>query len=174
MYKTIMAVDPGIAFIGVAWASDDGSIRSTTLAAGKMLGFKKLLDLVVRLHHLSKAIQPDVIVFEDYGFSGKFFNVGIAEFMGVVKQRFTELPIKEKVLYSFLAPTTVKKIAAGNGRAKKTEVGKALKAQGFNLTGKSVHEVDALAVLLTYLRYEKGEVEQEISRKIRGRTHEEF
>lgn len=175
MEKVIMAVDPGIEYLGVAWSLEDGSIRSTTLVTRGLIGFKKILKLADLLLLLAKRIQPDIIVFEDYGFGGKFFNVVVAEFIGVVKQRFTESLVKDGVVYSFLAPTTVKKLVTNKGRLKgKSPIRTALKELGFVVEGKTVHELDALAVLVAYLKYEKGEVDEQTSRKIRGRTYKEF
>ena len=130
-----------------------------------MTPFAELVDLFLGKVYVEKPVN---IVFEDYGFGGKFFNTEVAEWVGAVKHQLKVRNIKCSV--TFLAPNTVKKIVTGSGKAKDSEIKKAVENLFGDIVG-TKHEIDALAIYHVFSLYLNGKLPKEVMRKIRGRTY---
>jgi Holliday junction resolvasome RuvABC endonuclease subunit len=144
-----IALDIGTRYTGVSvW--DRGSFsRVTQLTVSHSLTARTAVTvfsgLVAMLKQFVSSRSKDVIlVVEDYAYGGGFFNAHQAEAIGLLK----DYVIERGWSMVFLAPGTVKKHVTGNGKAKKGEVKKAVKALGYDV--KSSHEADSISLYLTY------------------------
>lgn len=161
----ILGIDPGVEYTGVAVLSN-GKVTAKTIRALSGLGSERLISIARQVVDFIIASKADIVVFEDYGFGGGFFNVEVAELMGMIKWRVNEFSLP--ITLCFLAPNTVKKIIVGNGRATKAQVKKAVSEI---IETKVSHEADAVALCLVYDKYRKSELDSETSRKIKARTY---
>ena len=165
---TVLAIDPGVDFTGVACKKDGYAFVKTL--SGEGFGVGRLVSMVEEIMAVITFEKPEVIVVEDYGFGGKFFNVEVAELVGSLKYciRMTGL----KCTVTALAPNTVKRVVTGNGRAKKPEVMKAVAAIVPGVRVKTDHEADALALLIVMGKCLNEELSAADLRMIRGRTYQ--
>lgn len=167
----IMGIDPGVKFVGVAYydSNKDSCPMTETLIEEKKFGIGHLTDLAELLTEKVEEFQPEHLFFEDYGYAGKFFNVEVAEFVGIVKYilRCMEYPCR----VTFLAPNTVKSLVAGNGNAKKNVVAKAV-MEKFGVAAGPTHESDALAIAWVGMKYLEGKLDELEARKLDGRTYQ--
>ena len=90
----------------------------------------------------------DIVIFENYAFGGNRVTQ-LAELNGVIKYNYY---INGKEIH-VIAPSSIKKLITGNGRAKKSEVRDALlQLEGFsNLEFKNEDESDSFAVGVSYM-----------------------
>ena len=168
----IFAIDPGTKYTGIAYG--EGTI-SKSLVTGVIEPDKKYFA-EDRLYHMALLIvkrihevKPDVVVFEDYGFGGSFFNVEVAELMGVTKFLLTQTGLGLEVM--FLAPNTVKLQIAGNGRASKSLMKKAAKKLCADLGLKMTHDADAVAIYEVARRFYAKELDTKTMRALAGRRY---
>ena len=144
-----------------------------TIEADDLFGVNKLVRLCVEvLKYVQDRNKVEIIVIEDYGFGGKFFNVDVAELVGMLKVMFKYHNIKSKIV--FLAPNTTKKCITGNGKAKKSAMVKGIK-QILNLDKKVKlvsHEADAIALIVTIQKYLTKGFNEEDTRKIQARSYD--
>lgn len=68
-----------------------------------------------------------------------------------------------------IAPNTVKLQIAGNGRATKSQMGKAVKGLCATLGLKMTHDADAVAIYEVARRYYAKELDPKTERALRGR-----
>jgi len=163
----ILAIDPGTDYIGVAYLYNEKFIAKTITS--DYYGIKRLEDLVNRLVNIIEIVKPKFIGIEDYGYGGKFFNVEVAEIVGAIKYKLRSS--KKKYEITFLAPNSVKLLVAGNGRATKPELRKAINKKYSRLKIHTSHESDAMAIFAVMEDYLKGKINADASRRIKGRTY---
>jgi hypothetical protein len=162
----IIAVDPGSKTTGCAvFDGNEISCYSVEARRGKY-GFFKLRAMA---DDVIKLVRPgDWVIFEDYGFGGTFFNAEVPELCALIKDRLYDLQ-SNKVM--FIAPNTIKKVIAGHGNATKAMVTKEVKEKTaqFDIILKSAHEADAVAILLTFLRYVTTQLDPKTMKALSGR-----
>lgn len=99
---------------------------------------------------------PLLFCIEDYSYGGVHYNVLQPEVIGAFKYSLRNSDPVAGI--TFVNQATIRKVVAGSGRAKKSQVKKAVKEAGYPL--KSGHMADSVAVYLTYKqiwdRYEEG------------------
>ncbi len=166
-YSNIFAFDPGLSYTGMGTAQNGAFATWTVTPSPKKYGFEKLVDMADQITH----VIPDrcVVIAEDYAYGGRFMNVLVAELMGVIKK---DLISRKAIWFITFAPTTIKKVATGSGKATKSQVKKAMKttATGLGLTLDDSHQADALAILHTYFKYISGGLDPKTTRAIDGRV----
>lgn len=167
----IVGIDPGTDHTGIAQYSN---VRFSwkTIEEDSKFGVDKLIALAIRIVAYVINYNAEVVVIEDYGFGGKFFNVDVAELVGMIKFALKESKHRCQVI--FLAPNTTKKYVTGDGRAKKKDMQLAIKEilKLKKETKLVSHEADAIALIVTYQKYLAGEMDEENTRKIKGRGYE--
>lgn len=161
----IVGIDPGVEYTGFA-ISCDGKKTAKTIRADSAIGAERLISIARQVVDSIVEAKATIAVFEDYGFGGGFFNVEVAELVGMIKWRLYEFRLPIEVC--FLAPNTVKKVITGSGRATKAQVKKAISTL---LETKVSHEADAVALTVVFERYLRGELDVETIRKIKARTY---
>lgn len=166
----IFAIDPGTKYTGIAYG--EGNITKELVT--DVIEPDKRFFAEDRLYHMALLIvkrihgyKPDAVVFEDYGFGGSFFNVEVAELIGVTKFLMTQTGLNFEVM--FIAPNTVKLQIAGNGRATKSQMKKAAKQLCSNLGLKMSHDADAVAIYEVARRYYAKELDAKTMRALKGR-----
>lgn len=162
----VLAIDPGVEFTGIA-VKREGYVSTKTLTA-EGFGIERLASMVDEVMSIITFEKPDVVVLEDYGFGGKFFNVEVAELVGTIRYCLWSSGRDCQVVS--LAPNTVKKLVAGNGRASKAEVGQAVR-KVLTVPVGSDHEADALALLIVMGRFLTESLSAQDLRMIRGRMY---
>jgi crossover junction endodeoxyribonuclease RuvC len=165
----IFAIDPGVENIGIAIKDiDDRIVLGTIVGSENIVGIEKVSLMIKKVMEFISSFEPDYIVIEDYGFSGKFFNVKVAEIVGILKY----VIYKEKISCNvgFVAPNTIKLHIAGKGNATKAEVKSAVKKIFGNIC-KNSHEADALALLYLYNKFLNRELDMLTTRKLEGRWY---
>ena len=164
--KRVMAIDPGTDYVGVCLAEVTGSdltslTASTMLASDSKMGIDKLIHLADKLLMAVRDFAPDYVVIEDYGFGSNFFNVHVAELVGILLFRLSR---RGKCTICQLAPNTVKFHITGKGKASKKDVAEKVD-ELYGISGMS-HASDAVAVFHTFRKYLCGELSEEDSRMI--------
>lgn len=128
MKRTIIGIDPGSIRMGFAVVQSEN--RVTKLTYAEVISAKASLPLYDRLSIIQKQLErrigemvPDEIAIEDifYGQNARSaFHLGLARGVAVASCLRNGLPIFE------YAPTKVKSIVTGHGRADKEQVKKML------------------------------------------------
>lgn len=165
----ILAIDPGVMYTGIAFKESETKIITHTVTPPEdLIGTDRQVYLVVTILNYIITYQPEIVVFEDYGFGRGHFNVEVAELVGALKYALNRAAAPVDIL--FLAPNTVKFQVTGEGRAKKPLVAAKVKELYGNIAFSS-HESDALAIMHTFVKYERKEMDKITERKISGRIY---
>lgn len=112
--------------------------------------------------------KPMLLVMEDYGYGGGFFNTDQAEFTGMLKKLVLDNSDKFMGLVP-IPPNVIKVKVTGNGRATKGDVAKCVAAKGYETS--SSHEADSIGVFLTYKEIWESPSEAVIRRSILKEPH---
>ncbi len=141
----LMGIDPGNVTTAVAWCRGvRGSVailRRTT----RLKGNARLVYWRDWWASTLKEVRPTHVALEGYAFGTRGRQFVIGELGGIIRVALTDAGIKPIII----APTTVKKFATNDGRAKKPIMLQAAQALGYK--GKSHDEADA-RLLLEILR----------------------
>lgn len=166
-YSTIVAFDPGLDYTGMAISFKGEFSVETVVPDEDIYGFRKIANMAYKI--VSYIPERSVVVAEDYGYGGRYMNVLVAELMGVIKTGLLDIG---NLWFLTFAPNTIKKVAAGSGKATKAQVKKAMKttAAGLGLELEDSHQADALAILHTYFKYISGEMDAKTTRAIDARV----
>ena len=172
--QRIFAIDPGTKHTGVAYGTDKVLLKADLIEWDRaFVGEDRLYHMALRLVDMIcevfRGSKNNLVVFEDYGYGSRFFNVEVAELMGVIKFLLMVYAVKAEVL--FVAPNTVKFQIVGKGRAKKVEVGRTIKKMYPVVDQKelSTHEADAVAIYVVGKRYNDNVLPADVMRKLKGR-----
>jgi len=163
----IIGIDPGVKFVGMAFSDK----TTKTVTSEDTFGVNHLVNLANKTVTAINEFNPDKIIIEDYGYGGRFFNVKVAEFVGMLKMKLQETI---KVIdITFVAPNTVKKIVTGNGKASKAEMKRSIKEIYPNTSknSKTTHEFDAIGILHVGFLYYDHSLPREAEDKLISRTY---
>ncbi len=163
----ILGIDPGTATTGYGLVESNGNGESKVISWGlidtdkDLLKERRLEIIYKQTLSLIKLHSPDVFVMEKIFFATNAKTViAVGQAQGVLLLAAS----KTKVHVVEYAPGTIKKVIAGNGRAKKKEVQKAVRKILGSKVKSAAHKkthfdnaADALAVALTHAFQEKGE-----------------
>ncbi len=161
--ESIVAVDPGLEYTGIARFDGKFAYCKTVHPLKETYGFEKILSMSRRI--CSCIEDGDMVVFEDYGFGGKFFNALIPELMALIKN---ELFYRKENIMMMVAPNTIKKVVVGNGRATKSQVRKAVKkiADRDDVIFTTNHESDAYALMNVFMRFQAQALDEKMTRAL--------
>jgi len=125
----------------------------------------RLLDIYRQMNNLLRDYQPGVIAIEKLFFAT---NAKTAMSVGQAQGVMLYCAARNKVKVVKYAPGTIKKVVAGNGKAKKKEIQKALRkvfgAKVRSAKRKKTHfdnAADALAVALCHFYHLRGKINNE-------------
>lgn len=151
----ILALDLGVEHTGASlWVPGKSPIITQIEGGEKFLSAKSysMANKVVSFAYGYEATKfredyPLLLVCEDYAYGGgrSFNNVLQPEIVGAIKALLAD---RMEAGMIFVSASTIKKTVAGNGKATKAQVKRAVKAAGYDT--KSSHEADSIAVYLTY------------------------
>ena len=153
---TVAAIDAGIKHTGISLWMKSQLHSVTDLERDVMTSDSpaRMADMIEQ--HIRKTVKNGVLlVVEDYGYGGGFFNAMQPEIVGVLKARALD---KQNNLAGivFIPPNTVKKRVTGNGDADKNKVRRAVIRAGYGGKNRgkdmSTHSADSIALFLTYLQ----------------------
>jgi crossover junction endodeoxyribonuclease RuvC len=150
----ILGIDPSLSSTG--WAIVEGK---HVVASGTIKTSPKN-DFLVRLNMIDNTINnlflsreyPNLVAIEDiFVYKGKSLQtpIKIAKVHGVIISRVLSFMTTDGI--KIYAPTVVKQVVTGSGRADKDQVMKMVKLQT-DYKGKSNDEADAIATALTCMR----------------------
>lgn len=140
-----MGVDQSLSSTGVAYRTDSGLV-TITIEPGKLRGLHRLSYIRNKLLEIIELVGPTMVVFEDYvmGFrktTGRLAHLG--EVGGVLKLAAWSAGADVMVVPS----ATLKSVVAGNGKADKKDVQRAL-LKMYSYRIEQEDEADAAALLL--------------------------
>lgn len=157
----ILGIDPGTATTGYGLIKVKGRGKFNVvdwglIETGKMpFKEKRLEEIYKKMLSLLKTYSPDIFVMEKVFFASNAktaIDVGRAEGVMLLAASKTKVKVVE------YAPSAIKKVIAGDGRAKKKDIQKAIrKILGKNIKSKAHkkthfdNSADALAVALTHI-----------------------
>lgn len=155
-YVTVFGVDPasirnlGEAIIG--FDSDakelDIKLHTTEVFPDFPTDGKRLEYTYKIIQHIIDVYHPDVLAIElSMGFGKAFVRQNLQESVGVIKLCCSKNGVEVKEI----APTHIKLIIAGSGKAKKTDMKNWIKKIVSIEKPKTEHEADAAASAVTYL-----------------------
>jgi crossover junction endodeoxyribonuclease RuvC len=163
----ILGLDPGTATTGYGLVKSDGSGNAKVIEWGLIETDKngkkeRRLEIIYKeTLNLFKIHKPDLFVMEKVFFAT---NAKTAIAVGQAQGVLLLAASKSKVKVAEYAPGTIKKIIAGNGRANKKEVQKAVRKilgpQVKSKAHKKTHfdnAADALAIALTHAFQNKNQ-----------------
>lgn len=143
---SFISIDLGARYTGLTFWKDgvgSGTCLLTNPSPVEAEGPVVMYGLLRRAIDFGQKV--DLIVLEDYGYGGGFFNTDQAEMVGMLK---LELPSLTTLGMCAVAPNVVKKCVTGSGRARKGDVLKSIRAMGYTVG--SSHEADSIALFLAY------------------------
>ena len=156
----ILGIDPGTATTGYGLVESDGNGNTKVIDWGLIetnkdgLKEKRLEFIYKETLSLLKTHSPDLFVIEKVFFAT---NAKTAIAVGQAQGVLLLAASKGKVKVIEYAPGTIKKVIAGNGRAKKKDIQKAIRRMLGNKVKSKAHKkthfdnaADALAVALTH------------------------
>ena len=156
----ILGIDPGTATTGYGLVESDGNGNTKVIDWGLIetnkdgLKEKRLEFIYKETLSLLKTHSPDLFVIEKVFFAT---NAKTAIAVGQAQGVLLLAASKGKVKVIEYAPGTIKKVIAGNGRAKKKDIQKAVRRMLGNKVKSKAHKkthfdnaADALAVALTH------------------------
>lgn len=162
MMPDIIAIDPGLAYIGVVYVDGDGMLKekATIKLGGKMDPDERVALLQSKLEQiLFEWEKPDLVVLEQfacYGFKGAITN---AFQMGRVVQAIYDVLLDHLIPAKTLSARDARRYVTGNAGAKSAQIREGLRLMGYD--GRmNDHTRDALALALCWLDREKNEGEQ--------------
>ncbi len=162
----ILGIDPGTATTGYGLVESDGNGNTKVIDWGLIetskdgLKEKRLEFIYKETLSLLKTHSPDLFVIEKVFFAT---NAKTAIAVGQAQGVLLLAASKGKVRVIEYAPGTIKKVIAGNGRAKKKDIQKAIRKMLGNQVKSKAHKkthfdnaADALAVALTHALSMRG------------------
>lgn len=161
----ILAIDPGTQGTGLAFTKlGSPEFKSETIEARKgIIGKEKLKCMAKDIMDIVNREKRDFIAIEDYGFGGKFFNIEVAELVGMLLWNLRDVKIV------FVAPNTVKKLVTGSGKATKSGMKKEIKNRYTEEGNTTVHEFDAVGILEILESFLNGTMPDETRLKLVSR-----
>lgn len=109
-----IGVDPSTK-TGVAIVEDGEVLGTTVLISKKLKGLERAGHLASQLLVILQKHDPNLVVFEGYGYANSHTLVTLVE-IGTVLRYFTK---QQGIPYIDIAPTSLKKFVTGKGNAKK-------------------------------------------------------
>ena len=138
----VLGVDPSTK-TGIAAADHYGSVIYTATLSTKEKGIRRAGILGGKLARLLEEFEPDLVVFEGYGYANTHSLVTLAE-IGTVLRYFT---LQAEIEYIVVAPPTLKKFITGKGNAKKDHMMlEVFKRFGFDAPNNDVADAVGLAM----------------------------
>ena len=153
MSDFVFGIDPasirnlGVAFLSVEDRKISVHFHSTVVLPDFETDGARYEGIYNSLENLLIKYKPSVVVMElSMGFGKSFVRQNLQESVGVMKLCCHKLniPVKE------IAPTHIKLIMTGSGKAKKREIINSVKSLVNMEKPKTEHEADAVASVLTY------------------------
>lgn len=110
-------IDPGVHYTGICVVRNGEPISLITAVSREEFFFRQTLSMIREISAAVHGLPIGAVVIEDYGYNiGKFFNPLVPEIVGVLRDKFGGIP------FIMVPPSTIKKHAAGSGRATKAQV----------------------------------------------------
>ena len=161
----IVGLDLGSTYTGVAHATCSAKGITKVSLELKHTG-ESFPDKLLTVHAFAASLagkMPDLVLAENYGYGGKFFNRDLPEIMSLYKLEMH----RGRIPFLAIAPNTVKKAVTGDGRAKKPKVQKSVEQyvedRSIDLVSDPTvdpqtrsHVFDALAVVIAAVEAAQG------------------
>lgn len=149
----ILAIDPGLAFIGLALVSEEGELleKATVKLGGKMDPDERLRALKAGLLDFLDGEDELVVVLEAYACYGLKGAITNAFQMGRITQAIVDLC--DQVLgvpHEIVPAREARKFVTDNPNAKSPQIREGLRLLGYDMRMND-HERDALALALCWL-----------------------
>lgn len=148
----ILAIDPGLAYIGIAMVTDTGewAEQATIKLGGNMNPEDRIITIQAELEQiLDDWPRPTIAVIEQfalYGFKGAITN---AFQMGRVIQAILDILLDHLIPVGGVPARDVRRYITGNPNAKSAQIKEGLRAMGYERRSNE-HERDALALALCW------------------------
>lgn len=156
--SVVLGIDQGLANCGYAFVNAENEIIcSGTIKTDKSLSKGHRLELIEKeLTKLIKKYKPEIVSCEKL-----FFNIPNSQGrsksnammdVNMVSGIIQLIVAKEQITFIDFAPTTIKKLTTGNGRAKKDEVRKTV-IEKTKYKPNTEHETDAIAIAMSSISF---------------------
>lgn len=146
----VLAADPGSRFGFSVW-QDGELLEFGAITTDSKLGMRERLNqMETNISLLFDKVSPDVVVVEDVN-KGSFKSWQARAWLGRTYGHVDRLAYEKKLDFVPIAPTEMKKIVTGSGRAKKIDVIHAVnKLLNLSLGKSKDDEADAIALGICY------------------------